>query len=88
MAIRLEIICLPSRNTAHQNFVILFLKFLWRKVYEREEHEKAYLQPYSVTEDDGIQKSKTPVRLEKTTEESSKKIKSYLQSDFQKTIQK
>lgn len=55
-------------------------------LYEREEYEKAYLQPYSVTEDDGNQKSKTPVRLEKTTEERSKKIKSYLQSDFQKTI--
>lgn len=55
-------------------------------VYEREEYEKAYLQPYSVAGDNGIQKPKTPVRLEKTTEETSKKIKSYLQSDFQKSI--
>lgn len=55
-------------------------------VYKREEYEKSYLQPYSVAGGDGIQKSKTPVRVEKTAAESSKKIKSYLQSDFQKTI--
>lgn len=42
------------------------------------------MQSYSVAGGDGIQNSKTPVRLEKTAAESSKKIKSYLQSDFQK----
>lgn len=46
------------------------------------------MQPYSVAGDDGIQKSKTSVRLEKTAAESSKKIKSYLQSDFQKKFRK
>lgn len=32
-------------------------------VYQREQYEEAYLQPYSVAGGDGIQKSKTPVRL-------------------------
>lgn len=55
-------------------------------VYKREEYEKAYLQSYSVAGGHGIQKSRTPVRLEKTAAERNKKIKSYLQSDFQITI--
>lgn len=55
-------------------------------VYDREEYEKASLQPCSVAGGDGIQKSKTPVRLEKTVAERSKKIESYVQTDFQKNI--
>lgn len=86
MPIPFERINLPSRNTAKQNFILFFSEIFVKNGMQREEYEKTYLQPYSVAGGDGIQKFKIPVRLEKTAAESSKKIKSYLQSDCQKAI--